>query len=67
MKPIVSYLVKKLKLHWKKLTAINHGDLSYEEFVKLESKKYKKPNIEIAHNFRRHHQYHCTNECYRKR
>ncbi len=67
MKSLIGRLFKKQKPFLEKLTTLFIGELSYEEFAKLESKKYPNQPKTSDEGFKSHHLYRCTDDCLRKR
>ncbi len=63
MKNIIQ-IYKLLKSYLKKIATPNKGEISYEEFEKLESKKYPFNPPRCDEAYRRHHLYRCTSECF---
>ena len=50
-------IYKSLKAYLKKITSFSKGEISYEEFEKLESKKYPFNPLRCDEAFRLHHPY----------
>ena len=63
MKNIIQ-IFKLLKSYLKKIATTNKGEISYEEFEKLESKKYPCSPLTCVEAYRRHHPYRCTSKCF---
>lgn len=63
MKNIIQ-IYKSIESYMKKITAQNKGEISYEDFEKLESKKYPFNPPRCDQAFRPHHPYRCTSECF---
>ena len=64
---IIVHFNNKIKSYLKKIKLLTKGEVSYEEFEKLESKKYPHQSPTADADFKSHHPYHCTNDCFRKR
>lgn len=61
------YFFNKTKEYFKEIFKSTKGDLNYEQFEKLEAKKYPKQNQNNNENYRRHDPFSCSDDCFRKR
>ncbi len=64
---LIKKVINEIKNIIKKLAAQKKGELSYEDFEKLESKKYPFNPPRCDQAFKPHHPFRCTSDCIRKR
>ncbi len=60
-------IFQRIKSFFKKYISVKKGEINYAQFEKLESKKYRQRHMNDDPCFTKHHPYHCTDQCFRKR